>query len=580
MKILLLHTDFVEWEPKKKAIKSAEEARLKPVRVEEALVALSAVEKDDEKDQPAVSAKAARAIEEVAGQVKAKNIVLYPYAHLSPDLSSPEAALAVLKETERLLKAGKFNVTRAPFGWYKAFDIKCKGHPLSELSREIHAEGDARKRPAAATAAQPRIEDDGKEINYTALLKEISKSKLDRENLKPNDHRILGQQLDLFSFSEVAPGMVFWHPKGLVIWNGLVELWRRLHEEAGYVEIATPQVMDNKLWKISGHWEHYRDNMFLTEFERRPFAVKPMNCPGAMVVYKSRPRSYKDLPLRMAELGTVHRKELSGVLAGMFRVIKFTQDDAHIFCTEQQFEREVEGVIVLVQKMYKIFGFDYAVELSTRPEKFMGEKRNWDRAEAGLEKVLGRKGIKYKINKGDGAFYGPKIDFHIMDSLGRSWQTATIQLDFQMAERFGLTYKGEDNKDHTPVMIHRVVYGALERFIAVLLEHFNGSLPVWLAPVQIAVLSFTDRNIKAAERAAMELRKAGLRVEADLTNNTVDYKVREAEMQKVPYIIVIGDKEEKAATLAVRQRGVKGVRFGVKPGDFVQQVKERTGKYE
>jgi len=577
MKILLLHTDFVEWEPKKKAIKQAEETAMKPVRVNEALVVLSAVEAADGKNPAGVSRKVAAEVANVASQVKARKVVLYPYAHLSSNLSSPDIALSVLKETERMLKAKKLGVYRAPFGWYKAFDIKCKGHPLSELSRDIGPEGAANaKGPeiVAEIVGQPDAE-----INYKQVLRDIAKSRLDRENLKPNDHRILGQQMDLFSFSEVAPGMVFWHSKGLVIWEELVKLWRALHKEAGYEEISTPQVMDNKLWHISGHWEHYKDNMFVTSFEKRPFAVKPMNCPGAMIVYKTRPRSYKDLPIRIAEMGVVHRKELSGVLAGLFRLVRFTQDDAHIFCTEKRFESEIESIIRLTEKVYRIFGFKHKVELSTRPEKFMGVKRNWDRAEASLEKILRKMKIKYKINKGDGAFYGPKIDFHIKDSMGRSWQTATIQLDFQMAERFELTYKAEDNKDRTPVMIHRVVYGAMERFIGVLLEHLNGNLPVWLSPVQARLLSFTDRNVGTVKKKAEELRRAGIRVDTDTSSSTVEHKVRDAELAKIPYVIVIGDKEEMNGTIAVRTRGQKKVKFGVKTDEFVQQVMEAVEKY-
>ena len=562
MKILLLHSDFIEWEPKRKAIKSAEDVTKEPVRVKEALVVLSAVEKDDEKNPQDVIIKTAKEIISVFREVKAKSVVVYPYAHLSSRLSSPDTALYVLKGVEKAIKDSKIAVKRAPFGWYKAFHLSCKGHPLSELSRDIRSEGEGKEK-----------------IDYKSLLREISKVKLDREKLKENDHRILGQRLDLFSFSEVAPGMVFWHPKGLLIWNELIRLWREIHSEAGYLEVSTPQIMDNRLWKISGHWDHYKNNMFATEFEKRPFAVKPMNCPGGMIVYKSRPRSYKDLPMRMSELGVVHRKELSGVLAGLFRVIKFTQDDAHIFCTEEQFEDEVAGVIDIVEKMYRLFGFDYHVELSTRPEKFMGKKENWDKAEASLEKVMKKKKMNYKLNKGEGAFYGPKIDFHIKDSLGRSWQLATVQLDFQMAERFELTYKGEDNEDHVPIMIHRVVYGALERFIGVLLEHLNGNLPVWLSPVQVRVLSFTDRNNKAAEKTADSLREYGLRVDTDIRSNTVEYKVREAELQKIPYIIVIGDREEKAKTLAVRKRGVRKIEFGVKLEDFLKNIRNEIDKY-
>lgn len=575
MKLILLHTDFVEWEPKKKAFAAAENAQKGKVRVEEALVVLSAVESPDQTDPMGIASKAAKEIQKVADQVGAKNIVLYPYAHLSSDLSNSDTALAVLRETEKLLIADKFEVTHSPFGWYKGFDIKCKGHPLSELSREILPEGFSRAKHEKMTAK------DALEIPIDShqLLRQISKSKLDRENLKPNDHRILGQQMDLFSFSETAPGMVFWHDKGWVIYNELIRMWREEHRKAGYQEISTPIILDKKLWQISGHWDKYKDNIFLSEYEKRPFAVKPMNCPGGMMVYKQRPKSYKDLPLRVGELGLVHRQELSGVLTGLFRLIQFVQDDAHIFCTEKQLESEISGVIDLIDLFYKRFGFVYHVELSIRPEKRIGSDEIWDKAEKILENVLKKKKITFKINKGDGAFYGPKIDFHIKDSMKRTWQCATVQLDFAMPERFELSYTGDDNKPHMPVMLHRVVYGSLERFIGILLEHLNGNLPVWLAPVQARVLSFTDRNVKAAQFVAKELQNAGLRVDTNVENATVDYKVREAEMQHIPYIIVIGDKEEKNGTIAVRTRGIKKIEFGIKVDDFVKIAQERIGKY-
>ena len=372
MKILLLHTDFVEWEPKKQAIKAAEEAEKKKVRVDEALVVLSAVEKADEADPAAVAAKAAEEIEKVFSEVKADNVVLYPYAHLSSELSSPASALEVLKGIEEVLKGKKIKVQRAPFGWYKAFDLKCKGHPLSELSRTINV-GDIGSRPShkAGKPDAVRMEAE-KPFDPKQLLREISKQKLDREALKDNDHRILGQRLDLFSFSETAPGMVFWHDKGWTIHKELVKFWREEHRKAGYQEVSTPTVLDKKLWQISGHWEKYRDSIFLSKYEGRDFAVRPMNCPGGMLVYRSKPRSYKELPLRMAELGAVHRQELSGVLTGLFRLINFTQDDAHIFCTEGQLESEIAGIMEMTDRFYRKFGFDYHIELSTRPEKRIG----------------------------------------------------------------------------------------------------------------------------------------------------------------------------------------------------------------
>jgi threonyl-tRNA synthetase len=572
MKLLLIHADFIEYEAKKKAIKSAEEISEKgPFRIEEALVAFCSVEKRDEGFEKKIIEKSVKEILGVQEQVKAKNIVIYPFVHLSREPSSPPTALEVVKGIEaELLKKG-FSVKRSPFGWYKAFDIKCKGHPLAELSRDISATAEGGKPASTPAASVPAAAPDEK-TDPKQLLREVQKSRLDRENLKDNDHRILGQRMDLFSFSEVAPGMVFWHDKGWTIYNELVKYWREIHREAGYQEISTPQVLDKRLWQISGHWEKYRDNIFLSKYEGRDFAVKPMNCPGGMMVYRNSSKSYKDLPLRVGELGVVHRQELSGVLSGLFRVIKFTQDDAHIFCTEGQLESEIAAIMELEEKVYRKFGFEYRMELSTRPEKRIGDDALWDKAEKMLETVLKKRKMDYKINAGDGAFYGPKIDFHLKDSQGRNWQCGTIQLDFAMPERFELTYNGEDNAPHRPVMLHRVVYGSLERFIGILLEHLNGNLPCWLAPVQVRVLSFTSRNEEAAKKACDELSKAGIRTELDVGSNTVEYKVRDAELQKVPYMLVLGDKEEKAGTVAVRKRGERKVAFGVKLSDFKKDV--------
>ena len=564
MKILMLHADHIEWEPKKKAIKSAEEIEKKVYRVEDVLVVFSAVEKADEQNPDDVISKAAENVEKNLEQLKVGKVVVYPYAHLSPDLSSPQVALEVLKGLEEKLRSDGLEVWRAPFGWYKAFEIRCKGHPLSELSREILPEGVEMVSKATVSVDE--------EYDPKKLLREISKTKLDREKLKDNDHRILGQRLDLFSFSEVAPGMVFWHHKGLIIYNELANFWREEHRKAGYQEISTPMILDKKLWQISGHWEKYKENIFLTKYEGREFAVKPMNCPGGMLVFKSKSKSYRDLPLRVGELGIVHRQELSGVLTGLFSVIKFTQDDAHVFCTEEQLEDEIVAIMDLVDKFYKKFGFTYHVELSTRPEKRIGDEKIWDKAESALEDVLKKKNTDYKINEGDGAFYGPKIDFHIKDSMGRTWQCATIQLDFAMPERFELEYTGEDNTPHRPVMLHRVIYGSLERFIGILLEHLNGNLPVWLSPVQARVLSFTEKNRESTKAFYRHLEEEGIRAELDASDNTIEYKVRDAELQRIPYIIVIGNKEEEGGTIAVRRRGRKGVEYGVNPDGFIENV--------
>jgi threonyl-tRNA synthetase len=394
--------------------------------------------------------------------------------------------------------------------------------------------------------------------------------------LKDNDHRIIGKQMDLFSFSEVAPGMVFWHNNGLIIRNELINFWREEHRKAGYKEVLTPQILDKKLWQISGHWEKYKDNIFLTEYEKRSFAVKPMNCPGGMLIYKNSPKSYKDLPLRVGELGVVHRQELSGVLGGLFRVIQFTQDDAHIYCTEEQLESEIVLIIELVKKIYDKLGINLDhVELSTRPEKRIGSDEIWDKAEKALEGVLKKLKMKYKINEGDGAFYGPKIDYHVKDSLGRTWQTGTIQLDMAMPERFDLEYTDKDNSKKRPIMLHRTILGSLERFLGVLIEDKNGRLATWLAPVQVRVLSFTDRNVEHSKEVVEKMKKSipSLRIETDFDQKTMQSKVKDAEMMKIPYIIVIGDKEERERVLAVRKGGENTVN-SVEEEEFIFNLKE------
>jgi|WetSurMetagenome_2_1015567.scaffolds.fasta_scaffold31575_3 threonyl-tRNA synthetase len=564
MKILLLHTDYIKFKPLKKALKSVAELSEKEKEekmVKEALVVMTAVEKTDQNVKK-ITEKLVENVSDVAKQVGTKNIVLYPYAHLSSNLASPDLAVEVLDEAEKELEKN-FEVTRAPFGYYKEFEFKVKGHPLSELSREIRLE----------ESGEAKVEE---KYDVKHLLNEISKNKLDSSKLKDNDHRIIGQQMDLFSFSEVAPGMVFWHNNGLIIRNELINFWREAHRKAGYQEISTPQIMDKKLWQISGHWEKYKDNNFTTEYEKRKFLVKPMNCPGGMLVYKNRPKSYKDLPLRVGEMGIVHRVELSGVLAGLFRVIQFTQDDAHIFCEEKQIESEISRIMELINMFYKKFNLEFDhIELSTRPEKRIGSDEMWDKSEQLLEKVLKEKKVKYKINKGDGAFYGPKIDFHVKDSLGRTWQLSTIQLDFSMPERFELEYTDKDNTRKRPVMLHRVIYGSLERFIGILLEHTNGRMPLWLAPMQVRVLSFTDRNMDYAKKIIEKLEKEipNLRIDEDFRQTTVPAKVKDAEIMRVPYIIVVGDKEEKDKNLAVRIKG-SGKIETMKADAFIEKIRD------
>lgn len=574
MKTLNLHVDYIKFKPLKKALKSIKELPDKDKKekeIKEALVVLTAVEKAD-KSIPIVVKQLVENIKDIASQVKTKNIVLYPYAHLSKDLGSPEIAQEVLEKAEEELKKHKFHVARAPFGYYKEFELKVKGHPLSELSREIRIDKEKEENKEDKIIKEEVY--DSKQ-----LLREISKSKLDSSKLKDNDHRILGRKMDLFSFSEVAPGMVFWHNNGLITRNELINFWREEHKKAGYKEIQTPQILDKKLWQISGHWEKYKENIFLTEYEKRIFAVKPMNCPGGILVFKNSPKSYKDLPLRVGELGVVHRQELSGVLGGLFRVIQFTQDDAHIYCTEKQIENELAKVMDLVDLFYKKFGFEYTIELSTRPEKRIGDEKMWDLAENTLKKVLEKRKVKFKINEGDGAFYGPKIDFHLKDSLERTWQCGTIQLDFAMPERFELEYIDSDNKKKRPIMIHRTIYGSLERFIGMLLENTNGRLPTWLAPVQVRVLSFTDRNIDYAKKIITRMKELipSIRIDFDFEQKTVQSKVKDAEEMKIPYILVIGDKEEKDGVVSVRKGGSNLV-GKMDTDEFIFKIREEIEK--
>lgn len=400
-----------------------------------------------------------------------------------------------------------------------------------------------------------------------------------KREAEKRDHRKIGKEMDLFSFHEEGPGFPFLHPKGMIIFNELVKYWREIHREDGYKEIRTPIILSKELWVRSGHWDHYKNNMYFTKIDNREFAIKPMNCPGGILVYKSKIRSYKDFPLKIGEIGLVHRHELSGVLYGLFRVREFTQDDAHIFIEESQIEDAILGVIKLVDKVYKKFGFEYEVELSTRPDDFMGSIELWNKAEESLKNALNKAGLKFKINEGDGAFYGPKIDFHIKDCIGRTWQCATIQLDFQMPERFELTYEGKDGKKHRPVMLHRVIYGSIERFMGILIEHFAGKLPLWLAPVQATILTVTDRNKEYAEEIYNKLFKSGIRVEIDDRSESIPKKVRDAQLQRIPIIITIGDKETENKTLAIRTLDGK-VKFGVKIDELLARISENIKNRE
>ena len=374
------------------------------------------------------------------------------------------------------------------------------------------------------------------------------------EEAKKRDHRKLGKELGLFMMHEAGPGFPFFLPKGMTLKNTLLDYWREIHKKAGYVEISTPIMLSRHLWETSGHWDHYKDNMYTTVIDDEDFAIKPMNCPGGILVYESEPRSYRDLPLRMGELGLVHRHEKSGQLHGLMRVRCFTQDDAHIFMTPEQVRDEIKGVVKLINEVYSLFGFKYHVELSTRPEDSMGSDEDWDMATEALRGALDDLGLPYVVNEGDGAFYGPKIDFHLEDSIGRTWQCGTIQLDFQLPLRFNLEYTGADGEKHRPIMIHRVIFGSIERFIGILIEHFAGAFPTWLAPVQVKVLPISDKYMDYAQKVLDELNNSGVRAEIDTRAEKIGYKIREAQMKKIPYMLVVGAKEEEDGLVSIRSR--------------------------
>ena len=399
------------------------------------------------------------------------------------------------------------------------------------------------------------------------------------EEAKKRDHRKLGKELGLFMMKEEGPGFPFFLPKGMVLKNTLLDYWREIHNKAGYVEISTPIMLSRHLWETSGHWDHYKENMYTTVIDETDFAIKPMNCPGGILVYKSEPRSYRDLPLRMGELGLVHRHEKSGQLHGLMRVRCFTQDDAHIFMTPEQIRDEIKGVARLIDSVYQLFGFKYHVELSTRPEDSMGSDEDWEIATEGLRGALDDLGLDYVVNEGDGAFYGPKIDFHLEDSIGRTWQCGTIQLDFQLPLRFECEYIGADGEKHRPIMIHRVAFGSIERFIGILIEHFAGAFPTWLAPVQVKVLPISEKYMDYANKVMNDLKDAGIRTEIDDSAEKIGYKIREARLQKIPYMLVVGAKEEEEGKVSVRSRfmGDEGAKD---LNEFIDSVKEEIKNRE
>jgi threonyl-tRNA synthetase len=554
MRILQLDVNEVEYELVKPEAKVYEYSTEKKVSVKNALLLLTSIEKGDDKE---IIEKAVGAASDFAKKQKIGTIVIYPFAHLSSNLESPAAALEILKEMRKTAENRGVNVVSSPFGWNKKLKIDVKGHPLAEMSR-TYTPANA---PQPAKQAQP--------VNVDLSI--VKKSNW--SGLPANDHRTIGEQLDLYSFQEVSPSMVYWHPNGFVIYKQLISFLREKELEYGYREISTPVIANTALWHVSGHIDHYKENMFAFMVENEEFGLKPMSCPATILIYKSKTWSYRELPFRTAIFDKLYRRENSGSLTGLFRVQELTQDDGHIFITEEMIESEITLMIKMVKEVYNTFGLKFMANLSTMPDSHLGDEKLWGRATDSLKSALERNGVVYGIKEKDGAFYGPKIDIDVLDSQGRKWQLATIQVDYQLPMRFGATYVDAEGKQQYPVIIHRAILGSLERFTAIMVEHYQGKFPTWLAPVQVRVMSISDQAGAYAEKICKQILKSGIRAELDAGNRTIDYKVRDAQLMKVPYMVVVGQKEIDAKDITVRVRSGKST-FGIDPEEFVKEVRK------
>ncbi len=581
MKILTIHADFIEFEPKKKAIKDAEEVKEKEgkKRVEECLVIFTAVEKRDESNLSGTVQQYVKEIKDIAAQVKAVNIVLYPYAHLSSQLSSPKAAESAMKEAEQILaKEKSYKVTRAPFGWYKSFNISCKGHPLSELSREFTAEG---KVKVEKTAEKPVKEDKDEKFDREAALKKLSKVHMNtergKEGLKSNVE--LGRELDLYVINEIiGQGLPLLTPKGATIKREIERFVVDEELKRGYLHTDTPVMAKSDLYKISGHWEHYKEHMFLLQMEGETFALRPMTCPHQFVIYKSQPRSYRDLPIRYAEMAQLFRNEKSGELMGLTRIRQFTLADAHLICLPKQLEEEFCKVLELIHYItdtLKIEGLWYRFSKwdPQNKEKYIDNPKAWNDTQAAMKKILDKLKLKYVEAENEAAFYGPKLDIQYKNVFGKEDTLITVQIDFALPERFDLTYIDENNQHQRPIIIHRSSVGCLERTMAYVLEKTQGNLPLWLSPLQVKVVTVTDRNIPFAEKVLEQLKAQNFRAELDSSAETIGKKVRDAQLEKANYILTIGDKEVEKKCLAVRTRAGE-IKFDVKLAEFLKQLEE------
>ncbi len=568
MRILQLDVNSIEYEMIKPEARLYEDADEKTVSLKNALVALTSIEKGDSEEDVASAVKDLSAFME---KQHIRLLVLYPFAHLSSNLEAPERAMFLLNLMRKDLGDRGINVVSAPFGWNKKLNLDIKGHPLAETSRTYPGKGKA-PAPKANVPETPKEQKVKiEQVDEENMFSRIRKS--DWAGLPDTDHRTIGEKLDLFSFQEVSPGMVYWHKNGLTIYRGLTDFLREKLVKYDYDEISTPALANLVLWHVSGHIGHYRDNMFVFDSENEKMGMKPMNCPSTILIYRSRKWSYRELPFRTAIFDKLYRNEISGALTGLFRVRELTQDDGHIFIREDQLENEMKLLLGFVKEVYDTFNMPYSAKLSTMPDDHLGDEELWEKATNALKRSLESNGLKYTINEKDGAFYGPKIDFDVTDAMGRKWQCATIQVDYQLPRRFKLEYIGEDGQAHTPVIIHRAILGSLERFVGILTEHYQGKFPTWIAPVQVRILSISEQANDYAKGVLEELLKDGIRCELDVSDRTIEYKVRDAQMLKVPYMLVIGKKEVEAKTVAVRTRAGKQ-KFGVAVKEFLKEITE------
>jgi len=556
MRILQLDLESIEYKAIRPESSVYEKAEPKAITVKNAIVLLTAIEPGDTKKE---ARQAVNDAAEFAKKQKVRKLVLYPFAHLSANLEEPHKALEILQCMRDAASEFGMEVFSAPFGWNKSLKLEVKGHPLAEQSRSYGATAKSIKIP------RKRID--------TSIIK-----KSDWSGLPANDHRTIGEKMDLYSFQEVSPGMTYWHPNGYTVYKELFKYIREKLDEYGYQEIATPAFANMALWEVSGHSAHFKDNMYTFESEGQEMGLKPMNCPSTIMVFKSRKWSYRDLPVRFADFDKLYRSELSGTLTGLFRVREITQDDAHLFVREDQIENELKMVIKMVKELYKKFGLEYKVKLSTMPDDHAGDEETWSKATLKLEHVLDADGIKFEIKEKEGAFYGPKIDFDIKDSMGREWQCATIQLDYNMPKKFKLAYTGEDGRQHAPIIIHRVIYGSLERFLGVLIEHYQGKFPTWFAPVQVRVISISEETSSYAQQVYNKIKDSKIRAELDLSDKTMEYKVRDAQLQKIPYMLIVGKREEESRTVSIRTRDGKqknSEELDIFLKDLIKEVTER-----